>query len=210
MKFADAIQDFGVHLGAERNVSPHTRRAYLSDVRQFAAASGGERDPAAVTATEVRAFLAEMHTARHPSTLGRKLASLRCFFRYLQREGVCALDPTAGIPAPRKPKTLPNPLPVDDCATLIEAADLAPRKKGSERSRLRDRALVELLYGAGLRVGEASALDVRDVDLHRGDVRVLGKGGKEQVRLLRPALHESRRRGPGSLHGKLARRESDI
>jgi integrase/recombinase XerC len=205
MKFSDAIRDFGVHLSAERNVSPHTRRAYLSDIRQFAAVQGEKCKPAVVTAADVRAFLAEMHIARHPSTLGRKLASLRCFFRYLQREGVCALDPTAGIPAPRKPKTLPNPLPVDDCAALIEAADSAPRTRGGERSRLRDRAIVELLYGAGLRVGEASALDVRDVDLHRGDVRVLGKGGKERVVPLPGAAREAlaeyldSRRAPGVL-----------
>jgi integrase/recombinase XerC len=205
MRFADAIRDFGVHLSAERNVSPHTQRAYLSDIRQFAGAVGEGSNPTAVTPADVRAFLAGMHMARHPSTLGRKLASLRCFFRYLLREGVCALDPTAGIPAPRKPKTLPNPLPVDDCAALIEAADSNPRTPRGERSRLRDRALVELLYGAGLRVGEASALDVRDVDLHRCDVRVLGKGGKERVVPLPGAALEAlseyldSRRAPGVL-----------
>jgi len=205
MRFADAIRDFGVHLSAERNVSPHTRRAYLSDIRQFASALDERRKPAEVTAVDVRAFLAEMHVARHPSTLGRKLASLRCFFRYLLRQRVCALDPTSGIPAPRKPKTLPNPLPVDDCAALIETADSRPRTRRGERSRLRDRALVELLYGAGLRVGEASGLDVRDVDLHRGDVRVLGKGGKERVVPLPGAAREAldeylgSRRSPGVL-----------
>jgi integrase/recombinase XerC len=205
MNFADAIREYGIHLDVERNVSPHTRRAYLSDVRQFVASLDAKRNPSTVTAADVRAFLATLHAACHPATLGRKLASLRSFFRFLLREGGCGLDPTTGIPAPRQPKRLPNPLPVDDCATLIESPDSDPRGEGSDRGRLRDRALVELLYGAGLRVGETAALDVRDVDLHRGEVRVMGKGGKERVVPLPAAARESlreyldSRRAPGLL-----------
>jgi len=205
MNFADATREFGVHLDVERNVSPHTRRAYLSDVRQFVESLDADRKPSTVTTADVRAFLAALHAACHPSTLGRKLASLRSFFRFLLREGGCALDPTVGIPAPRQPKRLPNPLPVDDCATLIESADSDPSGERPERRRLRDRALVELLYGAGLRVGETSALDIRDVDLHRGEVRVMGKGGKERVVPLPAAARESlgeyldSRRAPGML-----------
>jgi integrase/recombinase XerC len=205
MRFAQAIENFGVHLGSERNVSPHTRRAYLSDLRQFAGSLDERCDAARVTPAEVRAFLAALHRSVQPSTLGRKLAALRCFFGYLLREGVCGLDPTAGIPTPRKPQRLPNPLPVDDCATLIDAADAGAASDRSPRRSLRDRALVELLYGAGLRVGELSALDVRDLDLHRGDVRVLGKGGKERVVPLPGAAREAlgvyleSRRGPGVL-----------
>ena len=212
MNFADAIREYGLHLDVERNVSPHTRRAYLSDVRQFVDSLDANSNPSTVTPAEVRAFLATLHAACHPSTLGRKLASLRSFFRFLLREGGCGFDPTVGIPAPRQPKRLPNPLPVDDCATLIESPDSGPRSQPSDpgrlrsdRRRLRDRALVELLYGAGLRVGETSALDVRDVDLHRGDVRVMGKGGKERVVPLPAAARESlgeyldSRRAPGLL-----------
>jgi len=205
MNFPDAIREYGIHLDVERNVSSHTRRAYLSDVRQFVASLDAKRNPSTVTAADVRAFLAALHAACHPATLGRKLASLRSFFRFLLREGGCGLDPTAGIPAPRQPKRLPNPLPVDDCETLIESPDSDSRGKGSERGRLRDRALVELLYGAGLRVGETAALDVRDLDLHRGEVRVMGKGGKERVVPLPGAARESlreyldSRRAPGLL-----------
>jgi site-specific recombinase XerC len=128
------------------------------------------------------------------------LAALRALFRFLVREGACALDPSAGIPAPRAPRRLPRPLAVDDCETLIER-----EPAHGERRRLRDRALVELLYGAGLRVGEAASLDVRDLDLHRGDVRVRGKGGKERVVPLpsaaRAALEAwlAPRRAPGLL-----------
>jgi integrase/recombinase XerC len=201
MSFTESVRAFDLHLRGERNVSPHNRRAYVSDVGQLADFVGQEVEPAAVTATHVRAFLAELHSRRHPATLGRKLSALRSFFRFLVREGACALDPTAGIPSPRTPKRLPRPLPVDDCETLIEQ-DRAPR---TTRSQLRDRALVELLYGAGLRVGELAALDVRDLDLRRGDVRVTGKGGKERVVPLpsaaREALeaHLAARRAPGIL-----------
>lgn len=205
MNFADAIREYGIHLEVERNVSPHTRRAYLSDVRQFVDRLDADCSPSTVTATDVRAFLAALHGACHSSTLGRKLASLRSFFRFLLREGGCGLDPTLGIPAPRQSKRLPNPLPVDDCATLIESPDSEPHSERRDRGRLRDRALVELLYGAGLRVGEVSALDVRDVDLHSGEVRVMGKGGKERVVPLPGAARESlgeyldSRRAPGIL-----------
>ncbi|HEY5658098.1 MAG TPA: tyrosine recombinase XerC, partial [Myxococcota bacterium] len=173
-----ALRQFASHLAAERNVSPHTRRAYLGDVRQFGRFAGRGNPPERVRPELVREFLADLHARRHPATLGRKLAAVRTFFRYLVREGACALDPTAGIPAPRTPKRLPRPLAVDDCVSLMEAPESSDQ---DEEKLLRDRALVELLYGAGLRVGEAASLDVRDVDLHRGDVRVLGKGGVERV-----------------------------
>jgi len=200
--FAKAVVDFRLYLRAERNLSPHTIRAYLADVRQFAATLDSGRDPGSVTATEVRAFLAGLYGKRHASTLGRKLAALRSFFRLQVRDGRSALDPTDGIPMPRKPSRLPNPLAVDDCAALIEDRTVGERES---RADLRDRAIVELLYGAGLRVGEMAGLDVRDVDLHRGDVRVLGKGGKERVVPLPSAAREAlgayldSRRAPGLL-----------
>ncbi len=201
MSFDDALQAFALHLRAERNLSEHTRRAYLSDVRQLATHVGARRGPAAVTAVEIRDHLAALHGKRHPTTLGRKLSALRCFFRFLMREGTCSLDPTAGIPSPRAPKRLPNPLGVDDCVALVEES----RGRSSAAAGLRDRALVELLYGAGLRVGEVASLDVRDVDPRRGEVRVMGKGGKERVVPLPTAAREAlgawldSRRGPGVL-----------
>ncbi len=204
MKFADAIRAFELHLGVERNLSPHTRRAYTSDVKQFARFAGIDGDPATITVMDVRRFLASLHASRHPSTLGRKLASVRSFFRFLVREGTCALDPTAGLPVPRAPKTLPNPLPVDDCATLAEEQGRV-RPRGGKLAQLRDTALVETLYGAGLRVSELVSLDVRDLDLHRGELRVLGKGRKERVMPLPAAARDAlgaylaERRAPGLL-----------
>jgi integrase/recombinase XerC len=204
MSFDHALRAFGLHLRAERNLSPHTQRAYLGDVRAFRAALAAEADPASVVSGDVRGFLAGMHGTREPATRARKLAALRAFFGFLVREGRCRLDPTAGIPGPRQAPRLPRPLAVDDCVALCEAAARDAASGGGSRE-LRDHALVELLYGAGLRVAEAATLDVRDVDLHRGDVRVLGKGGKERVVPLPAAAREAvavwlgTRRGPGSL-----------
>jgi integrase/recombinase XerC len=201
MSFDAAIRAWSLHLRAERNLSPHTRRAYAADAGQFGRSLGAAGRPESVSGADVRRFLASLHGRRHPATVARKLAALRSFFRYLVREGSCSLDPTAGIPLPRTPKRLPCPLPVDDCIALIER----PGGSAAPARELRDRALVELLYGAGLRVGELASLDVRDVDLHRGDVRVRGKGGKERVVPLPAAAREAlsrwieSRRRPGLL-----------
>ena len=197
--FPQAIQRFDLHLRAERSLSPHTVRAYRSDLGQFAALVGAKK-PAVLRADDVRRFLAERHTRDAAASLGRKLAALRAFFRFLVREGVIEADPSAGIPAPRTPRRLPRPLAVDDCNVLMQ-----PAQPGEGTAELRDAALAELLYGAGLRVGELVALDVRDVDLTRGEVRVQGKGGKERVVPLPAAARASLaawlapRRRPGVL-----------
>lgn len=199
-----ALDLFDLHLGVERNVSPHTRRAYLADVRQFAESLEG-RAPEAVGAHDVRAFLAGLHSQLKPSSLARKLASLRTCFRLLVREGLCAADPSAGIPLPKTPRRLPNPLAVDDCIALAEGPPGGRPEEELDEKTLRDQALVEILYGAGLRVGEVSSLDVRDVEVRRGEVRVLGKGGVERVvplpQAARIALgaYLARRRGAGLL-----------
>jgi integrase/recombinase XerC len=173
-KFDAAVEAFDRHLRAERNFSIHTRRAYVSDLRQFASFLGPGADPARVRSEDVRAFLADCHGRLAPATVGRKLATLRSFFAHLVRTGVRGADPSLGIPSPRQPKRLPRPLSVDDCRGLAEEG-LEPEASP------RDRALVELLYGAGLRVGELCALDVGHFEKGRGEVRVWGKGGRERV-----------------------------
>ncbi|MCZ6464993.1 MAG: tyrosine recombinase XerC [Proteobacteria bacterium] len=210
MNRAQSIRAFDLFLRAERNASPHTRRAYLADVRQLfdSFAEGREREPAGVTSQEVKAWLAGLHRVRSPATLGRKLAAVRAFFRYLLREGEIANDPTAGLPAPKTPRRLPRPLAVDDCEVLmlsrLEGAEIGAKDRKRVRE-LRDRALVELLYGTGIRVGELVALDVRDLDAGLAEVRVTGKGRVERVvpipRMAREALaaYLDERRRPGVL-----------
>lgn len=175
MTFAEALQGFDRFLVAERNCSPHTRRAYGSDLAQMVGHLGPEARPEAVTADDLRGFLAAGHRRLHPASLGRKLAAIRAFYRWLARELDLPRDPSAGLAGPKQPPRLPRPLSVDDCAAI---ADAPPPDAGA--AALRDQALVELLYGAGLRVGEVVALDVRDLDLLGREVRVLGKGRKER------------------------------
>jgi integrase/recombinase XerC len=190
MNWTRAIEGFGRHLGVERGLSPHTRRAYESDVRQLTVYTGTEIAPSRVGADHVRAWLASLHRRRSPATLGRKLASIRCFFRWLVREGVIQDDPTAGLPMPKLEKRLPRPLSVDDCEQLITkdrrvlrqpAPEGGDRERRSQWMTLRDRALVELLYGTGIRIGELVALDVRDLELRAREIRVMGKGRKERI-----------------------------
>ena len=166
MTFEEAIGSFELHLRAERNLSPHTQRAYLSDVRQFAEFVGSASGPDEVRVEDVRAFLADRHGRQSPTTLGRKLAALRSFFCFLVREGRRGADPSVGIPVPRAPRRLPNPLAVDECHLLAEALaevsrDAARPAAGAgarvDRGALRDRARDELLYGAGILVGELVA-----------------------------------------------------
>ena len=182
------VEAFARHLDAERNLSPHTRRAYLGDLRQLRDFLGG--DAAGAGPDAVRHFLASLHGRRDPATLGRKLAALRSFYRWALHSGRCAEDPTAGLSAPKTPRRLPRPLAVDDCVSLIERPE--PGKAGEPTEKaLRDRALVELLYGAGLRVSELAGLDLADLNLRRGEVRVRGKGGVERVVPLPSAAREA-------------------
>jgi integrase/recombinase XerC len=232
MMWSHAIREFGDHLRVERNLSPHTVRAYRSDVKQFCAyllaresppvddESSPRRDvtaawmeppvtPAEVIPLHVRGWLAALHESHRVTTQGRKLASLRTFFRFLMREEVLDSDPTAGLPAPKTPRRPPRPLPVDDCHSLvsagIQAADSARGSRLAELRESRDLALVELLYGTGIRVGELVALDVRDFEASRAQLRVMGKGRKERVvplpDLTRQALARwlALRQGPGIL-----------
>lgn len=206
LTFREAIRRFDTALRAEHNRSVETRRAYVSDVRQLAEFAGEGVSPEQVTAARVRAFLASLHRRCDASTLSRKLSALRAFYAFLLAEGACRVDPTARLTAPKTARRLPKPLAVDDCEALVEVSPAREPETARARERaLRDRALVELLYGAGLRVGEVATLDVRDVDLRGREVRVLGKGGRERIVPLPSAAREAlvryldARRRPGLL-----------
>jgi integrase/recombinase XerD len=179
---AKQTQRFLDHLAVERGLSPHTVAAYRRDLTRYAAFLRGRglTDPAAVDERTVTAFVAEVSASTYgdgkpyrATSIVRALSSVRAFHRFLLRDGRIVRDPSAGVIRPKLPRGLPRPLSVDDVARLLAQPDRSA-------AGLRDRALLETLYGAGLRVSELVGLDVDDVDLHEGSVRVLGKGGKER------------------------------
>ncbi len=208
---APEIQRFARHLATERRGSPHTARAYLSDLAQYAAYLAEVGVPLVPSsAAAVRGFLARAAGRGGPATLGRKLSALRSFYRFLVREGLAPSNPARGMASPRRPRRLPEVLPEEEVAALVEA----PAGEGA--LALRDRALLELLYGSGVRVSELTSLSLDDVDLEGAEVRVLGKRRKERVvpfgqparEALRRWLQEGRPRlaaGPdhGSARGAL-------
>ena len=167
------LQDFSEHLERVERASPHTRKAYLSDLRQLAAFLD-ERKIALDQATrdDLRAFLAARFGANAPATLARKQAALRAFYEHRVRMGHIDDSPARRLVFPKRRVSLPNVVSVDDCFALLEA----PSKRTA--AGLRDRCALELLYGAGLRVSELVGLDVADTA--DGVLRVRGKGGKER------------------------------
>lgn len=159
--------------------SAHTRRAYAHDVREFIAwcERGGCPDPADLDHRVVRRYLASLQTRRLArASVSRKAASVRAYLRYLQRRGVLRREVAAAVRAPRGPQRLPRMPRADEAMALLDGAE-ASAVEGDPRA-CRDRAILELLYGAGLRVSECCGLDVDDVDLRRATVTVLGKGSK--------------------------------
>jgi integrase/recombinase XerD len=180
---ASQIDRFLDHLTVERGLSTNTVMAYRRDLRRYARflRRRGIDDAVRADGETVSAFVADVSASTHDdgkpyhaTSIVRALSSVRSFHRFLLREGDAASDPTDGVVRPRLPRSLPRPLSVDDVGRLLAAPKLTDAKG------LRDRAVLETMYGAGLRVSELVGLDVDDVDLEDGSVRVLGKGGKER------------------------------
>jgi integrase/recombinase XerD len=155
-------------------LAPRTVESYRRDLEDFATRL--DRGIADATEAQIEEYLAELRAAgRSPATLARRLAALRSFFRHLVLVGTRQDNPAAGVASPRRTRTLPRTLSAREAERLIEAA------AGTTPRSIRDAALVELLYGAGLRVSEAVGLERAAVDLEERLVRCLGKGGRERV-----------------------------
>lgn len=174
----DAADDFARHLSRVENRSTHTVRAYLGDVVSLLdhAARMGCGTPAELDLAVLRSWLAKQRTlGAARTTLARRAASARTFSAWAHRGGLIPADVGAALASPRAHRELPSVLRADQATALV----LAP---GAEMSPLplRDRALLELLYGTGARVSEVCGLDIGDVDHGRRVVRVLGKGDKER------------------------------
>jgi site-specific recombinase XerD len=166
------VESFLLLLAARR--SPRTVDAYRRDLASFAATI--DHPVGAATTEEIEAWLATMRAdGRAPATIARRLAAVRAYLRHLTLIGTRADNPAAAIAGPRRPRTVPRTLSPAEAERLVEAAS------GTSPRAMRDRALVELLYASGLRVGELVSLDWRDLDLQARVLRVVGKGGKERM-----------------------------
>jgi integrase/recombinase XerC len=178
--FDTAVAGFLDYLRDQRHVSRETLRAYASDLaqlREYLAEGGGDLSgPEAIEALQVRGFVARLHRSGiAKSSTARKLSAVRSFLKHAVRMGVIESSPAAGIPTPKRPKLLPKNLTVDETFALLDGIG------GDEVADVRDRALLELLYATGLRVGELVALDLADLDLAGGLLRAMGKGKKERI-----------------------------
>ena len=181
------IEAFIAHLAQVRGASPHTVKAYAEDLLQWAdfARDRGAEAPGDADVALVRAFVADLALNRRlaRTSIARKAASLRAFFRYLVRRGVVTCNPAQALTTPRKQASLPHFLPEEQVTALLAAPD-ASRPDG-----LRDRAILETLYASGARAAELVALDltelVLDASTGEGTIRIQrGKGGKERIALL--------------------------
>jgi integrase/recombinase XerC len=168
------IEKFLIYLKAEKAVSPHTLKAYTEDLREFDQFI--DKKPKNIDNLDIRTFLASLyHRKLKKSSISRKLASIRSFFKYLHREGHVKSNPAKLVASPRVPKNLPKFLTIDEIFSLVDTP------KGETFKPARDRAIIELLYSCGLRVSELTSLDISDLDIKEKIIRVKGKGRKERI-----------------------------
>ena len=172
----DLIDAFIRHLAHERRLSPHTVDAYRADVQGLATFLERGHVPLGEARYEqLRRWLAHLATRGYArSTMARKAAAVRAFYGFCSHRGLIPVNPASLLTAPAVPRKLPPVLKQVEAEILVEAP------QGEDPRTLRDRAVLELLYGAGIRVAELCGLDVDDVDLQRARARVVGKGRKER------------------------------
>jgi integrase/recombinase XerC len=196
-----AIENFLVYLRDEKNASPHTLRNYRSDLEQFRLyltvedERGRQQEPRldAITKLEIREYLGHLYDRKREKTsVARKLAALRSCFKFCVRQGWLEENPARLVRTPRLPQRLPQVLPVEQVNRFLDTlAELPARGQGTGSSKQRDQrarrlvrrdhALLELLYGSGLRAAELVGLDLNDVDLKEQMLTVRGKGRKERL-----------------------------
>jgi len=172
------------HLRVERGAAANTLSSYRRDLARYRQFLDGRAisDPVAVRESDVTEFLAGLREGgpdRPPlsaSSAARTLVAVRGFHKFLALEGETPTDPAGAVAPPKAPKRLPKAISVTDVELLLSAASV-----GETPAALRDRAVVEVLYGCGARISEAVGLDVDDIDLEQGSVRLLGKGSKERI-----------------------------
>ncbi len=180
---------------AARDASPHTRRSYRSSIAAYLGwldARGVDwRQPARA---DLRAYLATLTTGHARSSVAQRLAAIRSFHRWAARDGLAPGDPWGAIATPRQPGRLPRVLEIAEVDAMLDVvtADLEAAHRAGTPSHtapavaiaLRDRALVETAYAAGLRISELAEAELGELDLRRGELRVIGKGRKQRIGLL--------------------------
>lgn len=179
------IESFGIYMEIERNLSPHTKRNYLADVRQFklfldantiSVKKNDTNDEINIDYMVIRAFLGSLYREKLKKvTIARKVTALRTFFDYLQRKGKIKVNPARMVQAPKSEKYIPVFLSVDEMFTLLDA------KSSPNAIGLRDKAMIELFYSSGIRLSELVGLNMGDIDFHQGLMKVRGKGKKERI-----------------------------
>lgn len=167
------IQDYSYYLGVERAMSPNTVEAYVSDVNAFLAAS--RKKPSEVGMDDITDYLVSISELLSKRSQARLLSSLRSFFDWMVKEGERTDNPCEMVDTPKLGRYIPTVLSVEEVDAIIESVDL------KTAFGLRDRAILEVLYGCGLRVSEVCALKISHVFLKEGFVRVVGKGDKERL-----------------------------
>lgn len=179
---ARVLGEYERHLTAERDLTPHTVRAYVADVAGLLdhAARLGHTDVTSLDLRSLRSWLAKQQTlGRSRTTIARRATAARVFTAWLARTGRAPQDVGASLGSPKAHKSLPPVLRADEASSLIQAA--TEHADDGSPTGLRDVAMLELLYATGIRVGELVGLDVDDVDRERNVVRVFGKGRKERM-----------------------------
>lgn len=175
------IESFLEYLKLERNCSTHTVNAYRRDLGEFRAylrqGRGEARiEPAEIDHITIRDFLGTLHQKGNQKTsVARKLAAVRSFFRFLHREAVIEKNPARLVQTPRLPKRNPRYLSLQEVETILDLPDTA------SEAGVRDRSMLELLYGTGMRIGELVGLNIEDISLKQGLLKVRGKGRKERL-----------------------------
>ena len=197
-------KEFARYLSVEKNASRHTIESYLRDITQMEdffkekvfCLDGGEVDTGKIDENAIRQFLGYIYKDHKKVSVARKLASIKAFFKFLVKKGFLQKNPAELISYPKIEKYLPTVLTVDEAKGLVEAGQTIAEKRRNplthspiprfpvSRTILRDRAILEVLYSSGVRVGELAGLNMDDIDLNLGIIKVLGKGNKERLAIL--------------------------
>ena len=172
------LEDFRLYLEVERNLSLHTVKAYCTDLKDFLNRFGTS-DVCALTYKDIRSYLAVIQSKKYTrTTISRKIASIKTFYKYLYREKLVSSNPAVNIKTPKKIKNLPEFLTEEETNLILNEID------AKTPSQYRDRTIMEVLYATGMRISELCGLNFESLNLEANEITVFGKGGKERIVLI--------------------------